>query len=102
VPPEDLERPASALPPVRARALAFAAILVAGVAGGLIGSAFVNIQCDGNCTTPSGIGGLVGAVFFAAGVAVISVLVLRAMGEWRSIKERESDQASTSRRNPSA
>jgi hypothetical protein len=78
--------------------LAFVAIVVAGLAGGLIGSAFVNIQCQGDCTTPSGIGGLIGAVFFAAGVAVISVLVLRAMGEWRGI----TDQDNNNRRNPSA
>ena len=78
---------------VRARVLAFAAILVAGMAGGLIGYAFVDIQCHGNCTTPSGIGGLVGAVFFAAGVAVVSVLVLRAMGEWRTIQERRAAEA---------
>jgi hypothetical protein len=95
----------SALPSVRARVLAFIAILVAGLAGGLIGYAFVDIQCHGDCTTPSGIGGLTGAVFFAVGVAVISVLVLRAMGEWKGIKARqadEADQESTSRRNPSA
>jgi hypothetical protein len=95
---QDDERPASALPSVGARVLAFVAIVVAGLAGGLIGSAFVNIQCQGNCTTPSGIGGLIGAVFFAAGVAVISVLVLRAMGEWRGI----TDQDNNNRRKPSA
>jgi hypothetical protein len=89
----EVQRPVSALPSVRARLLAFIAILVAGLAGGLIGYAFVDIQCHGNCTTPTGIGGLVGAVFFAAGVAVISVLVLRAMGEWKGIKARQADEA---------
>ncbi len=38
----------SALPSPRARALAFVAIIVAGVAGGLIGWSFVYIQCTGN------------------------------------------------------
>ena len=86
------ERPLSALPSRRARALAFAAILVAGVSGGLIGSSFVNLQCRGDCTTPSGIGALVGAAVAATGVAVVCVLVLRAMGEWRRITEAERDQ----------
>ncbi len=78
------ERPLSALPSTRARALAFAAILVAGICGGLIGLSFVNLQCDGDCATPSGIGAVVGALAAAGGVAVVAVLVLRAMGEWRS------------------
>jgi hypothetical protein len=79
----------SALPSVGARALAFAAILVAGVSGGLIGYAVVRVQCSGDCGVPNGLGAFVGAVFAAAGVAVIATLVLRAMGEWRTIKEGE-------------
>ncbi len=83
MPPSD-QRPLSALPSSRARALAFVAILVAGICGGLIGSSFVNLQCRGNCSTASGIGALVGALAAAGGVAVVAVLVLRAMGEWRA------------------
>ncbi|HZQ29057.1 MAG TPA: hypothetical protein VFA94_15275 [Acidimicrobiales bacterium] len=83
------DRSLSALPSVRARILAFVAILAAGIAGGLIGYSFVKLQCHGSCATPSGIGGLVGAVFGAGGVAIVSVLTLRAMGEWRRIKEEE-------------
>jgi len=79
----------SALPSVAARALAFAAILVAGVSGGLIGYAVVRVQCKGDCAVPNGLGEFVGAVVAAAGVAVIATLVLRAMGEWRTIKEGE-------------
>ena len=75
----------SALPSARARALAFAAILLAGVCGALIGSSLVNIQCEGDCVTPSGLAAIVGAVLSAGGVALVAVLVLRAMGEWRSI-----------------
>jgi hypothetical protein len=78
------DRPLSALPSRRARALAFLAILVAGVCGGLIGSSFVNLQCHGDCSTASGIGAVAGALAGAGGVAVVAVLVLRAMGEWRS------------------
>jgi hypothetical protein len=50
----------------------------------LIGVALVRIQCSGNCSTPTGIGALTGAVLSAAGVAVVAVLVLRAMGEWQA------------------
>lgn len=89
------DRPLSALPSVRARVLAFAAILVAGIVGGLIGYGFVDLQCDGDCATPNGLGALVGGVFFAGGVAVVSVLTLRAMGEWRRIRE-EQDAANGS------
>lgn len=80
----DDERPLSALPSRRARALAFLSILVAGLCGGIIGSSFVNLQCEGDCSTPSGIGAVVGAGVAAGGVAVVAVLVLRAMGEWRA------------------
>jgi hypothetical protein len=77
------DRRLSALPSVRARWLAFAAILFAGAVGGLIGNSFVHLTCHGDCRTAEGAGAVVGAVFAAGGVAVVSVLVLRAMGEWR-------------------
>jgi hypothetical protein len=80
-------RPLTALPSVQARALAFGAILVAGACGGLIGYSTTKVGCTHRCATPDGIGGVVGAVLAAGGVAVIAVLVLRAMGEWRSIRE---------------
>lgn len=83
------DRRLSALPSVRARVLAFLAILVAGVCGGLIGSSFVALQCDGECATPRGLGFLIGAVVAAGGVAVVAVLTLRAMGEWKRIAEAE-------------
>lgn len=84
---EKADHPLSALPSTRARALAFAAILVAGVCGGLIGGSLVNIQCQGDCATPSGVAAVVGALVSAAGVAVVAVLVLRAMGEWKTISQ---------------
>lgn len=80
-------RQLSALPSVRARALAFAAILLGGACGGLIGYAFVAVQCRGACTNAAGVGLVTGAVLIAAGVAVVAVLSLRAMGEWRRIEE---------------
>lgn len=81
----------SALPSRGARALAFGAILVAGLCGGLIGYAFIDLQCTGDCTVPAGIAGVVGAVAFAAGVGIVAVLALRAMGEWRVISQRDAD-----------
>lgn len=89
--PED--RRLSAIPSRTARALAFGAILVAGICGALIGSSFVRLQCEDDCTTPSGIGGVVGGLIAAGGVAVVAVLVLRAMGEWRRIAAMEAAAA---------
>ena len=85
------ERPLSAIPSRTARGLAFAAILVGGLCGALIGSSFVRIQCDDSCTTASGLGAVVGALVAAGGIAVVAVLVLRAMGEWRRIQAAESN-----------
>ena len=83
------ERPLSALPSPFARGVAFAAIILAGLCGALIGWSFVDLQCEGACTTPGGIGAIVGGVSAAAGVAVVAVLTLRAMGEWKRINEDE-------------
>lgn len=82
----------SALPSRLARALAFLSILVGGVAGGLIGFALVDLQCSGDCATPKGIGIFIGAVVSAAGTAVVAVLVLRALGEWREIEDRRKSE----------
>ena len=79
------QRPLSALPSRSARALAFVAIVLGGAAGGAIGRALVDLQCTGDCTVPAGIGLFVGAVSVAAGMAVVAVLVLRALGEWRQL-----------------
>jgi hypothetical protein len=38
---------------------------------------------------PKGFGLLIGAVTCAAGMAIVAVLALRAMGEWREIEDRE-------------
>jgi hypothetical protein len=79
----------SALPSPGARAAAFASILVAGAAGAVIGYTLVRIQCDGDCGLPLGIGLLTGAVAAAGGMSVVAVLVLRALGEWREVQQRE-------------
>jgi hypothetical protein len=104
---------------VAARALAFVAIVLGGLCGGLIGYAVTDLQCgtpeaavevdsDGRpvegaaiperdpddaagCRTLAAVGGLVGAAVGAGGVAVISVLVLRAMAEWRRELDLDDD-----------
>ena len=86
--PVSSERPLSALPSPLARALAFISILVGGLAGGLIGYALVDIQYDGSASWPLGLGILIGSVASAAGTTVVAILVLRAIGEWRSIDDR--------------
>jgi hypothetical protein len=83
----------TALPPVGARVLAFVLILLAGTAGGFIGYAFTDLQCEGDCGLQTGVGALVGALLGAGGVAVVTVLALRAMGEWKTIQEREQAAA---------
>ncbi|MGH9177651.1 MAG: hypothetical protein ACRD0N_03730 [Acidimicrobiales bacterium] len=84
------DRPLSAIPSRKARALAFVAILVAGGCGALIGRSFVSLQCD-DCTAATGLGAIVGGLVAAGGVAVVAVLVLRAMGEWRRLEMPEAD-----------
>lgn len=99
------DRPLTALPSTRARILAFAAIIVAGACGGLIGWSVTTLQCTGSCATAGALGGLVGAVFAAAGVAVVAVLALRAMGEWKRINDDDvygASPPSDNLRNPSA
>ena len=82
------ERPLSALPSPVARALAFVSILIGGLAGGVIGYALVDIQYSGDAAWPLGLGIVVGAVVTAGGTAIVAVLVLRALGEWRDINDR--------------
>ena len=60
-------------------------------AGGLIGFAFTDLQCDDGCSTLAGVGGLIGAVVGAVGVAIVAVLTLRAMDEWNTIQARDTD-----------
>jgi len=48
----------------------------------------VSLQSSGDSDLPAAIGAYVGAVAAAAGTAVISVLGLRAMGEWRQLGDR--------------
>jgi len=85
--PTPASRPASALPSVAARVLAFVAILFTGVAGAAIGGSVVDISCHGGCSAEIGIGAVVGGAGAAGGTGVVATLTLRAMGEWKRISE---------------
>lgn len=109
---ERLPRPIDhdTLPPARlpaaspsrpARGLAYASILIGGLCGGLIGFAFTDLQCTDGCTGWAGLGAVVGAVVGAVGVAIVAVLVLRAMDEWETVKDRQADQHPGRRSRPS-
>ena len=101
----------TALPSVTARWLAFLAIVIGGACGGLIGWSVTDLQCgnddnpqaaivagrspdegEGGCDAWAGAGGVIGGAIGAGGTAVVSVLVLRAMAEWRRELELEQDQ----------
>ncbi|MFP3900088.1 MAG: hypothetical protein ACLFXM_04485 [Acidimicrobiia bacterium] len=88
----------TALPSTAARVLAFASIILGGLAGALIGWALVDLQCDGDCTLLTGFAILGGALAGATGVAVVATLALRAMGEWRMAGDRDRDRSAAVRR----
>lgn len=85
-PQDSTDGPATALPSVMARVLAFVCVLVGGAAGGFIGYAFGSLGGFGSVAT--GILTLLVGLGCAGGVAVIAVLTLRALGEWNTIREQ--------------
>jgi len=87
--PEPSDYAPTSLPSLGARVLAFVAILVGGLCGGLIGYGFTDLQCTDDCTGLAGGIGLLGAVIGAVGVGVVAILALRAMGEWRTVQHRD-------------
>lgn len=101
----------TALPSVTARWLAFGAILLGGACGALIGFSVTDLQCgndddpavaeaqgldpdegEGGCASWAAGGAVVGGAAGAGGTAIVSVLVLRAMAEWRRELELEANQ----------
>jgi hypothetical protein len=75
----------SALPSPLARALAFVSILFGGLLGGIIGYSLMRVQSQSAGATARALGASFGAIVIAGGTAVLAVLVLRAMGEWRQV-----------------
>jgi hypothetical protein len=63
--------------------LSFAAVVVAGVFGGVIGYGLINLSCTGDCATEKLLATFIGSTFAAGGVGIVAVLVLRAMAEWK-------------------
>lgn len=63
---------------------AFVAVVAAGLAGAAIGFGLVDIGCTGDCGTLAGLGALFGGLLAAGGVAIVAVLLLRSMAEWKS------------------
>ncbi len=64
--------------------LAFVAIVIAGLSGAVVGFAVVDVDCaeGADCSTANAVGAIIGGLVGAGGVAIVSVLVLRAMSEW--------------------
>jgi hypothetical protein len=77
------------LPSRTAFLLAFGAVVVAGLFGGIIGYGIADVGSHSDGARL--IGTFVGAVIGATGVGVVAVLVLRAMAEWR--RQRPPDRA---------
>lgn len=61
--------------------LAFTAVVVAGILGGIIGFGIADVGSGSGAARF--VGTLLGAVIAAGGVGIVAVLVLRAMAEWR-------------------
>src|SRR5262249_55138216 len=71
------------LPSRTAFLLAFLSVVAGGVFGGIIGYGLADVSCDRDCGGGQAVGAVVGALLGAVGVAVVAVLVLRALAEWR-------------------
>ena len=74
------------LPSRSAFLLAFGAVVVAGLLGGVIGFGIADVGSHSD--TARAVGAFVGAIIGATGVGVVAVLVLRAMSEWRRQRSR--------------
>lgn len=63
--------------------LAYAAVVLTGLLGAVIGYGWGELGCTGDCGSGPAITAVVGAVITAVGSGIVAVLVLRAMAEWR-------------------
>ena len=68
-----------------ARALAFSAIVAGSLCGGLVGFALGRLQWDTGGNLWVFLVACLGSVITSVGVAVVAVLVLRAMSEWNDV-----------------
>ena len=93
-PTRDPDYAPTSLPSAGARVLAFVAILVGGLCGGLIGYGFTDLSCSDDCSGLAGGAAVLGAAIGAVGVGVVAILALRAMCEWRTIAARREQDDS--------
>lgn len=63
---------------------AFLAVVISGLCGLTIGRSLVELQCEGDCGLAAGGAAILGALVGSVGVAIVVVLVMRAMGDWRA------------------
>ncbi len=89
----------SAAPSKPIRALATVSIMIGGACGAMIGFAISDLECEGDCTAWMGLGAVSGAAAGAVGVAIVAVLVIRAMGEWETIKRSDPENHPSRRPN---
>jgi len=68
------------LPSRAAFLLAFFAVVIAGILGGIIGFGVADVGSDSDVARL--VGTFLGALIGASGVGIVAVLVLRAMAEW--------------------
>lgn len=90
--------PVVAAPPEAARAMAFAAIVVGGLLGGLVGFGIGDVLYPES--TWAAVGALAGAITGAVGLGVLANLTLRAMNEWTTAAHPESGDDERSARSP--
>jgi hypothetical protein len=69
------------LPSRAAFLLAFGAVVLAGILGGIIGFGIADVSSQSDVSHLIGV--FVGSLIGAGGVGIVAVLVLRAMSEWR-------------------
>jgi hypothetical protein len=81
---EEAEPAPDAAPPMlpsrSAFLLAFSAVVLAGLFGGIIGFGVADVGSESDAARL--LGTFIGAIIGAAGVGIVAVLVLRAMSEW--------------------
>ncbi|MCH2633248.1 MAG: hypothetical protein MKZ71_06505 [Acidimicrobiales bacterium] len=82
--PESFSIP-SALPSIPARVIAFSAVIVAGLCGGLMGFALARLQWEENRDALVLAISCSGSLVASFGVAIVCVLALRAMAEWNDV-----------------
>ena len=73
--PDYIDYGARISPPMARRTLSFG-----GATGGLIGYAFIDLQCEGDCGVWVGLGALIGAISGAVGLAFL--VATRSRGAW--------------------